>query len=128
MESQTISIPPIILRWSEWTMWNDLLIDARSGTGILIPNGESGVYEVRVADVDERLTIGRASDLRMRVRQGLVKGKVPHSAGAKIRLNEDSTHLLVRWAVTDRPAAAEEELHKQHVKRFGRLPKYTDHT
>ncbi len=128
MESQTISIPPLLLRWSNWTAWNDLWVDSRSESGVLIPNGEPGVYEVRRADVEERLTIGRASNLRMRVRQGLVKGKTPHSAGAKIRESEDLARLLVRWAVTDRPAAVEEELHRQHIERFGRLPKYTDHT
>jgi hypothetical protein len=128
MESQTISIPPIVLRWSDWTAWHDLGADARSEIDVPLPGREPGVYEVRRADAEERLTIGRASNLRRRVRRGLVKGKLPHSAGARIWQNEDLTGLLVRWAVTDRPAAVEEELHKQHVEKFGRLPKYTDHT
>ena len=43
-----------------------------------------GVYEVRLDQNDERLTIGKASNLRMRVKQGLVKGMVPHSTGERI--------------------------------------------
>jgi excinuclease UvrABC nuclease subunit len=93
-----------------------------------LPNRQPGVYEVGYADADERLTIGKASDLRMRVRQGLVKGKVPHSAGDKIRAREELSRLVVRWAVTSRPAAAEEELHHRHKARFGRLPQYVSHT
>ena len=31
------------------------------------------------------LAIGRTNDLRMRIKQGLVRGKVPHSVGEKIR-------------------------------------------
>jgi hypothetical protein len=30
--------------------------------------------------------------------------------------------------LTDRPAAAEEDLHKKYEARLGRLPKYTEHT
>jgi len=86
------------------------------------------IYEVRYADTEERLTIGKASDLRMRIKQGLVKGKTPHSAGNKIRDSEDTSKILVRWAITNRPAAAEEELHKRYVKKFGKLPKYVQHT
>lgn len=64
----------------------------------------------------------------MRIKQGLVKGKVPHSAGKRIRAQEDLSRLVVRWAVTDRPAAVEEELHKKYKAKFGELPKYTEHT
>jgi hypothetical protein len=125
MNEETIILPPIILRWSAWTPWADLLVDSRSGAGIMIPNGVPGVYEVRYAGADEWLHIGRASDLRMRIRQGLVKGKVPHSTGERIRAQEDTARLVVRWAVTDRPAATEEELHKRHQAKFGKLPTYT---
>lgn len=91
---------------------------------------ELGVYEVKYIDSEERLTIGRASDLRMRIKQGLVKGKVPHSAGEKIRENEKEnlSRIVVRWAITDRPATVEEELHKRYEAEFGKLPKYTEHT
>jgi hypothetical protein len=57
-----------------------------------------------------------------------VKGSVPHQAGNKIRRSEDTSRVLVRWALTDWPAAAEEALHKQHVREHGRLPKYTQRT
>jgi len=64
----------------------------------------------------------------MRVRQGLVKSKISHSAGEKIRANEDTSRIVVRWATTNRPAAVEEELHKRHLNKFGKLPKYVEHT
>ena len=79
-------------------------------------------------DKEERLTIGKASDLRWRIRQGLIKGKAEHSAGTKIRANEDTPKIVVRWAVTDRPACVEEEIHKRHRNKFGKLPKYVEHT
>lgn len=127
MEIETIKIPLIQLKWSEWVPWDNLKADARKG-GIKVPNKKPGVYEVKYSDIEERLTIGKASDLRMRVRQGLVKGKTPHSAGNKIRDSEDTSKILVRWAITNRPAAAEEELHKRYLKRFDKLPKYVEHT
>lgn len=127
MGREVIEIPPILLEWSDWFPWDDLKADARRG-GIEIPNKKPGVYEVKYRDAEERLTIGKASDLRMRIRQGLVKGKTPHSAGERIRASEDTSKLVVRWAVTDRPAAVEEELHKRYLNRFGKLPKNVEHT
>lgn len=127
MGKQVIDIPPIELEWSDWFAWDDLKTDARSG-GVGVPNWVPGVYEAKYRDTEERLTIGKASDLRMRVKQGLVKGKTPHSAGKKIRANEDVSKIVVRWAVTGRPAAVEEELHRMHREKFSRLPKYTEHT
>jgi hypothetical protein len=117
----------ITLDWGRWVLWPDVLIDARGGAGVLIPNGVPGVYEVRhaAAESDERLHIGKASDLRMRIRQGLVKGKVLHSAGKRIRAEEDVSQLVIRWAVTDRPGAAEEELHRLYRVAYGGLPRYT---
>jgi hypothetical protein len=126
--AEIINLPPIHLEWSEWVPWNHLKLDARSGGRTLVPNGRSGVYEVKYADAEQCLTIGKASDLRMRVKQGRVKGKIPHSAGAKIRESEDTSQLIVRWAVTDRPAAVEEELHMRYKARFGRLPTHCCHT
>jgi hypothetical protein len=125
---ELVNIPPIVLEWSDWTAWNDLKIDARGKGGVRVPNGVPGVYEAKYMDADVRLTIGKASDLRYRVKQGLVKGKAQHSSGDKIRDNEDISKIVVRWAVTERPAAAEEELHKRHQAKFGDLPKYTEHT
>jgi hypothetical protein len=128
MEVEMIVIPAIYLGWSDWVAWDSLKVDARSGAGVRIPNGFPGVYEVKYLDETVRLTIGKASNLRFRVKQGLVKGKSPHSAGKDIRANEDTSRLVVRWAETDRPAATEEELHRRHRASFGTLPKYTDHT
>lgn len=127
MEVQRIEIPPIELRWSQWYHWNDLKEDTRSG-GIRIPNKVPGVYEARLIDSVERLTIGKASDLRMRIRQGLIKGKTPHSTGKHIRENEDVTRIEIRWAEIERPSAVEEELHKLYVLWNGEMPKYTEHT
>jgi hypothetical protein len=128
MEKEIILIPRIELKWSDWIFWDDLKIDARYGGGIIVPNGKSGVYEVKYSDSEVLLTIGRASDLRMRIKQGLVKGKSAHSAGNKIRRNEDTSKISVRWAITDRPAAVEEELHKRFLNKFGKFPKYVEHT
>jgi excinuclease UvrABC nuclease subunit len=127
MGKDIIRIPEIVLEWSSWYLWEKLKTDVRTGVGIKIPK-EPGVYEVRLNDNSERLTIGKARNLQMRIRQGLVKGQVPHSAGKRIRENENPTEIFVRWAVTDRPSAVEEELHRQYQDQFGQLPKYTVHT
>ena len=127
MEKEVIEIPRIELEWSDWTPWDNLKVDARGG-GIEVPNKVPGVYEARYIDAEERLTIGKASDLRMRIKQGLIKGKILHSAGEKIRDNEDTSRIVVRWSITDRPAAVEEKLHKRHINMFGKLPKYVKHT
>jgi hypothetical protein len=128
MDVQRIEIPPIILQWTDWHPWRKFQLDARKDPGsISLPN-EAGVYEAKLVDSVDRLTIGKASNLRMRVKQGLVKGKVPHSSGDDIRDKEDYSKIEIRWAITDRPAAVEEELHRKHIETFGRLPKYTDRT
>lgn len=128
MDVQHIVIPPIILKWSDWYNWDTFVTDVRTDSaGIRVPN-QKGVYEVKLVDTDERLTIGKASNLRMRIKQGLVKGKVPHSSGRDIREKEDTTQIVIRWAVTNRPSAVEEELHRKYVEKFGKLPKYTDRT
>lgn len=127
MEKQVINIPPVELEWSDWFPWDDLKIDARSG-GVKVLNRVPGVYEVKYGDNEERLTIGGTNNLRFRIKQGLVKGKTRHSAGKKIRANEDTSKLVVRWAVTSRPRAVEEELHRLYTEKFGKLPKYTKRT
>ncbi len=125
-----LEIGMITLDWSDWAPWTALLADARGATGVPIPNGRPGVYEVKLSDHagDQRLYVRKASDLRMRVRQGLVKGKVPHPGGARIRAEQDLARLVVRRSLTDRPAAAEEELHRAYVRKFGRLPEYVQNT
>ena len=69
MEKELLEIPPIELLWSDWVpWWSQLLIDSRSGEGVIVPNGTLGVYEVKYKNSSERLTIGKASDLRMRIK------------------------------------------------------------
>jgi hypothetical protein len=123
-----IVIAPITLKWSAWTWWDVVAMDTRAHPGARVPNKRPGVYEVREHGQDERLTIGKAGDLRHRVKQGLVRGKAPHPAGVSIRTNEDVNRVEIRWALTERPAAVEEELHRRHRLRHGRLPRYTCHT
>lgn len=127
MTTQVLRIPDISLAWGEWHNWSDIEIDGRSRSGVSIPNKETGVYEARLSGEEERLTIGATSNLRFRVRECLVKGKGPHSAGKRIREMEFIEQIEIRWAPTDRPRCAEEELHRQHRSQFGHLPKYTDH-
>jgi hypothetical protein len=102
---------------------------AEHGAAILeLPFIFPGVYEARLKRDGRRLTIGRAKSLGPRILYGLIRGTTRHEAGRKIRENEDVTKVLVRWAFTDRPAAAEEELHHRHFQKWGRLPKYTVRT
>lgn len=130
-EIDVIDIPKIELHWSDWYKWDEIKTDSRlkSNNKIIIPNKKSGVYEARYENSEERLTIGKASDLRMRVRQGLVKGKVPHSTGNRMREEIlDFSKVFVRWAITIRPSATEEELHRRHIEKFGSLPRYVMRT
>jgi excinuclease UvrABC nuclease subunit len=124
----TIEIPVIHLSWSDWVIWKYLVVDARTNMEGRTPPNKPGVYEVRTNEGEERLTIGKASNLRMRIKQGLVKGKTPHSSGIEIRARENSSNLVVRWAETEWPSAAEEALHREYKSVFGSLPKYTKRT
>ena len=129
-EHQTIEIPDISLIWSCWTPWLKVGQRVYEG-GANLPKAP-GVYEVKLTNQDERLTIGRSSNLRMRVKQHLLKAQ-GHPAGEKIKADIDSGDLdpndmVVRWTTTDRPAAAEEALHKRHIQLFGDLPTYTKAT
>ena len=125
-----IDIEPIVLEWSEWHSWDDVARLVRDG-GVNVPD-VSGVYEVRLEGEDKRLTIGKASSLRMRVKQHLIKESGTHSAGRRIRADIgrkiSASDISIRWAVTDRPAAVEEELHMRYKGTFGELPKYTKNT
>lgn len=86
-EQTRLEIGVIVLDWDPWIPWRDVLVANRGGAGVHIPNGVPGVYEVRYVDHEtaERLHIGRTGNLRMRIRQGLVKGATAHSAGKRIR-------------------------------------------
>lgn len=128
-ESEEISLAPIRLEWSDWCPWENLEVGARTSDAAAVPPRSPGVYEVLDTALNEFLTIGKASDLRMRVQQALVRGQAPHSVGERIRKDyPDCSTLVVRWAITDRPAAAEEALHARHKERTGSLPRYVHHT
>lgn len=130
-ERQKIKIPTITLEWKEWVTWDAL----QQSTAMVYK--APGVYEVKYKDATEparRLHIGKAGNtqsLRERIRK-MVHGGA-HSAGKDILAHEVPTvgaeNIVVRWAVTDRPAAVEEELHNLYKKQFGGdLPRYDDHT
>ena len=127
-----IHIPPIALEWSWWHSWWDVERDARHD-GAVVPNKQPGVYEVKLDSERNLLAIGMTNDLRMRIKQGLVRGKVPHSVGKRIRADMKegkvcASDIGIRWAVTDRPATVKEELMMRHKGKFGELPKYTKNT
>lgn len=125
-EKTVMEIGTITLNWSSWVAWPDVLIANRGGAGVHIPNRKPGVYEVKYVDHggDERLYIGETSNLRYRIRQGLVSGRAGHSAGRRIRGQEDISKLAIRWAETRRPACAEEELLHMYRASSGNLPPY----
>ena len=127
-EEQILRTGPLLLAWSPWVRWRDLEPGLRRGAGVRVPRGRPGVYEARLKGRRERLVIGRASNLALRVMEALVRGNHPHNAGYRIREREMLGQVEVRWAITHRPAAAEEELHCLHLATFGRMPKYTQRT
>lgn len=124
--TQEIPIGDILLKWSDWFPWDRFLEDARRG-GLRVPT-HPGIYEAKQKEHEVRLTIGKAANLRMRVKQGLVKGTVPHSAGKRIRDYENTSTIVIRWAETSRPSCVEEFLHQEHKIKHGKLPRYVDHT
>ncbi len=124
-EEQELSIGPIRLQWCAWQRWEDLEVDRRRDGGVIVPAFQPGVYEVAREDEPMRLVIGRARNLCQRVKHGLVRGTMTHMGGRLIEAHEDLSRVRIRWALTDRPAAAEEELHQLHLREFGVLPRYT---
>ena len=78
-KSDRIVIPAIPLEWRPWKRWGLLAMDARTHPGARGPNKRPGVYEARERGKDERLTIGKAGDLRYRVKEGLVWGNAPEA-------------------------------------------------
>ncbi|MBM3472183.1 MAG: hypothetical protein FJX75_02780 [Armatimonadetes bacterium] len=125
---EVIELPPIILNWSYFWDWDEIANGTDDDEDIDLPPSEPGVYRVIGGREVETLCIGRAANLRQRICSALIAGKAPHTAGCKIRENEDLSTVRIAWAVTNRPAAAEEELHRRHVERNGHWPKYTQRT
>lgn len=127
MEIQKLKIPTIVLNWSRWYSWSQIAASQTSKRGVAISSGP-GVYEVANSRSKKRLTVGKAVNLNRRIRIQLVLGKGKHSTGARIRAAEDPSKLRVRWAETERPCAAEEDLHVQYKRRYKCLPLYTKQT
>ena len=122
METERIYLPDIKLEWSDWVRWDDLWVGVEKGV-ITLPFGRPGVYEAKCQDAEDRLTIGKARrDLGGAIESGLVDGATNH--GLRIRWNVRTSEIVVRWAVTECPAAAEESLLKRHDRKFGALPPY----
>ncbi len=122
--TQPMEFPLVVLRWSYQWGWDELANAADDSPDIDLPPEAPGVYDVRGRGRYESLYIGQTQDLLRRVYYGLVKGILPHTAGDKIRENENPPDLSVRWAYTDRPAAVEEELIRLHIETFGHPPTY----
>ena len=123
MAKQEIKIPKIVLDWTEWIGFESIEHISKD----LLPKKE-GVYEVKLKKDDVMLTIGKSTNLRKRIRRGLVLGKVPHSTGKLIRKYEKKniSDVVVRWALTDRCCAVEEELHIKYKRDHNNeLPRYT---
>ena len=113
------------MRWTDSMAWSAIEQGAHP-----VPD-KPGVYEVLGPEGGPSLTIGKASSLRSRVVQALIRGNLPHSAGERIRQSEDTTALTVRYRVLASIKDAdrlEAELHESHVRVFGALPKHTRRT
>jgi len=122
---ECLELPPIWLPWSCVEDWTDVIGTGEHSDEILLPPAKPGVYEVKVRGEAEPIYIGKTLNLRRRIMEALIEGSMLHTAGQKMRENENFADLSVRWAVTDRPAAAEEELWRRHVEFWGRPPKYS---
>ncbi len=45
-QEEIIKIPEILLEWSDWYSWNEIMEDGRKRDSVKIPN-KKGVYEVK---------------------------------------------------------------------------------
>lgn len=124
---QTIILGVIQLKWSDWITFEKVRIDNRVSK-LNLPKS-AGVYEVVMNVDDDRLTIGKTGNLCDRLKC-LIRGNDGHSAGKKIKgaFPDEAmrSKFLIRFALTSRPAAIEEELHRLHKETYGILPRYTD--
>jgi len=127
VEDQVLQTGPIFLEWYRWFRWPELAVSEKSPDRIGPPT-DAGVYEVRFEGEEQRLYIGKATNLDRRIKQDLIRGYHVHPAGPALRAEKDKSRILIRWTDTDRPAAVEEELHRLHLERFDAYPKYTQRT
>lgn len=124
LEPDELVIPPIVLNWWFMEAWEDLAGLGEHADEVDMPPAAPGVYEVYRTGDPVPAYIGQSANLYKRVVGGLVRGIELHTAGQKVRESEDPADLTVRWALTDRPAAAEEELYRRNHELWGRLPAY----
>jgi hypothetical protein len=125
METMILEIPPIMLEWSEWYSWDQFKQNQHAN--VSVPT-QPGVYEAKLIREEKRLTIGKSTNLSRRIVAGLIRGNIPHSAGERIRANETTSQILIRWAITEQISLVEAILHTKHIERFGILPIYTRQT
>jgi hypothetical protein len=111
------------LNWTEWFEWSALRTDGRKVGALKVP-AKPGVYEAKYSDAERCLHIGQTANLLRRVKQAMVKGKLPHAAGERIRAEEDVSKIVVRWAETDHCEEIERQLHEEHRGQFGKMPKH----
>ena len=120
---EIIKFPEIKLKWSKLYDFNDIEKNIKN-SGVNVP-AVPGVYKV-IDEKGEILHIGKASNLRNRIKQAFVKGNSPHSTRKRMLDNGiDLKKLKIQWAVTDYPSSVEEYLHKKYKEKFGKLPKFT---
>ncbi|HJN18621.1 MAG TPA: hypothetical protein QGH10_24175, partial [Armatimonadota bacterium] len=105
-----LEIGTIHLRWSYLEHWEDLAGTGEHAAEVSLPPHEPGVYEVYRSGQADPIYIGQSADLKRRIMNAMIQGTAIHQAGRKMRENEEPSALRVRWAPTERPAAAEEEL------------------
>lgn len=107
-EIQPIAFDPITLKWEEWIPLRRII------DGDILPPQKPGVYEfkhMQATETWERLRIGESGDLHQRLVEKLIKGKGDDAYGKKDAiLAEGIDNLMVRWALTLKPAAVEEHL------------------
>jgi len=115
-------VSPKEIKWSEWIDWNRYKVNVRRG-GVIVPK-ESGVFEIRYKNSEELLLIDKSSNLRNKIRFALIKGTAVCSLGKKIRSNEDTDNLEVRWALTKSPIYVKKALVREYQERYGNYPKY----
>jgi hypothetical protein len=111
-----------MIEWSDWVPWTSIPYITE-----IIPEGP-GVYEVvRKSQADgKRLQIGKTIRLRVHLPDNLLGDLRESAVGGRIMAHEDVTHLLVRWAETQKHHATKRELVNLHLAQFGCYPEYDD--
>jgi len=119
-----LEIGTIHLRWSYLEQWEDLAGTGEHAAEVSLPPDEPGVYEVYRRGQPAPIYIGQSANLKRRIMNAMIQGTAIHQAGRKMRENEKPSELSIRWAPTERPAAAEEELYRLHAQMWGTPPEH----